>query len=343
MEVKKVFALASVTVLSGLVSAVTAVGCSSTTEVTVDDTDGGKDATPDRAKTDAPVEEKLPEEKTVGKLCKTDQECEVAGSVGDNVCSIGFFTIGDLYGDPVCVSPCTRGPGQTFADILCDGDDAQTSPGVCLADNPGDMGPCLPACEFGSTKIDTPCQGANKCGAAYFGTIQSGEAFSLGICLGACTADTDCKGSTGQKCQVETGLCVATKNFVTYSLAVGAGGCKGADTPDKCNCNTVGGTGANKDAGYCTHHCITGAAGDTKCGGLKAGWKCSAGLPKEFTNPTKPAFTGQPDGILGTCALPCTQDTDCAPIAAAINTGGTTGVTAKCEDTAGFKICVANQ
>src|SRR5688572_10646139 len=46
----------------------------------------------------------MAEEGTVGQLCMTDAQCEVAGSVGDNVCSIGFFTIGYLYGDPVCVS-----------------------------------------------------------------------------------------------------------------------------------------------------------------------------------------------------------------------------------------------
>ena len=272
------------------------------------------------------------EEGTVGILCKSDQDCDVAGSVGDNVCSIGFFTVGDMFTDAVCVSMCRRGAGGGFADILCDGNSAATSPGVCLADNPGDTGPCLPACEFGSSQIDTKCAGTNQCGSSYFGTAADGTAFALGICLGACRSDADCKGSSG--CQVETGLCVT--NPIAYTKKTGQG-CNGAAAPDECNCNTVGGSGANRDRGYCTHHCLTGSCGDDLCDALVKGWRCSAGLPTKFAD-GKPGFTGQPANILGTCALPCASDADCAPLSTTI--GG--GVTLKCEATAGFKICVAS-
>ena len=275
------------------------------------------------------------EEGTVGKLCKTDADCDVAGSVGDNVCSNGFFSVGDVYTDPVCVGPCRRGPGETFADILCDGNAAESSPGVCLADQPGEVGPCMPACEFDSTSVITPCAGTNQCGPAHFGTLADGSVVSLGVCLGACRSDADCKGSQGQKCQVETGVCVTSKNHVSYTKDVGEG-CNGAAAPDECNCNSVGGSGTGKDRGHCTHACLTGACGDDLCNALATGWRCSAGLPSKLGD-GKPGFTGQPDGIAGACALPCTRDQDCASLAAAI--GG--GVSVKCEDTAGFKICVA--
>lgn len=343
MEVKKVFALASVTVLTGFVATATSAGCSSTTEVVEQGEtgpEGGKPKTPPDGGTSEPD----PEEETVGKLCKTDADCEIAGggpSVGDNRCSIGFFTIGDLYGDPVCVSTCTRGPGMTFADILCDGNAPETARGVCNAPNPGEMGVCLPLCEFDATKVVTNCEGSNKCTAAYFGSLQSGEVFSLGICLGACKVDADCKGTPGDsKCQAEIGLCVSNKEYIAYTAKLGDG-CVGDANPETCSCNTIGGTGPNAKIGYCGHTCITGADGDAACGALKTGWKCSAGLPTKF-NDGKPAFATQPDGIIGGCALPCTVDNDCDEIAAALTQAGAKDpVTVKCEDAAGFKVCVA--
>jgi hypothetical protein len=275
------------------------------------------------------------EEKTVGKLCKSDADCEVPNSAGDNVCSLGFFVIGDLYGDAVCVSQCKRGPGQSFADILCDGDD-QGAPGICSASNPGEMGVCFPSCEFNSSTIATNCQGANKCTPSYFGTSQQGEVFSLGICLGNCTQDLDCKGTPGSKCQKELGLCTTSSKYVTYTKVTGQA-CNGT-SPTDCNCNTVGGTGVNANRGYCSHTCLTGSAGDAVCNSKVAGWRCSAGLPSVFTD-GKPAFNAQPAGILGSCAKPCVSDGDCTALAATVNTGGGTAV-GVCEATAGGKICV---
>jgi hypothetical protein len=277
------------------------------------------------------------EEKTVGQLCNTDADCEVAGSVGDNVCSVGFFSIGDLFTDPVCVSQCVRGPGQTFTDILCDGD-ANGAPGVCTASNPGEAGVCFPSCEFSSTTIDTPCAGGNKCTAAYFGTAQSGEVFSLGMCLGACSSDADCAGATpGSKCQKEIGLCANANQYVTYTKQVGQA-CNEMLAPNECSCNTVGGGGPNAARGFCSHACVTGAAGDALCGSKVAGWKCSAGLPTQFGGGGA-AFTAQPAGILGGCAKPCASDGDCAALAATVNVGGGTAV-GKCESVAGGNICV---
>lgn len=273
---------------------------------------------------------------TVGKPCTSDAQCEVPGKINDNVCSIGFFTIGDLYGDPVCVSACTRGFGNTFADILCDGDTPETSTGVCNAGAPGSTGVCLPSCEFDSLGITSPCFGGNKCAAAYFGTEQNGDVYSLGICLGACMQDSDCHGSVGTKCQREIGLCVSAANYVTYTKTVGQG-CNGAAVPEECSCNTVGGIGPNANRGTCGHTCVTGPAGDALCNSKAAGWICSASLPTQLSG--SPGFTGQPAGILGGCAKPCNVDADCATLAAAANVGGGT-TTGKCEMAAGGKICV---
>jgi hypothetical protein len=245
---------------------------------------------------------------------------------------VGFFTVGDTFGDPVCVSPCRRGTGTSIADVLCDGDENGAA-GVCNARMPGTEGVCLPICDFDSTKLSAKCQGKNQCASQYFATTQAGEVISLGVCVGACTADSDCKGSPGAKCQIEEGLCVNPDKYVAFVKAPG-NACTGAAS--ECNCHTVGGAGASKDRGYCTSTCITGAAGDSDCGAANTGWRCTAGLPTKFTD-GKSAFTGQPDGIVGSCAKPCAVDADCTALAGTI--GG--GVAVKCEDTAGFKICAA--
>jgi hypothetical protein len=287
--------------------------------------DAGVDVAPELPQLPAP-------ERCHSKLCKTNADCECHGSLTDNVCSIGFFPEGDRYGDPICVSRCKRGTGASFADILCDGD-RQGAPGVCDAPAPGTEGACLPLCELSATKIETECQGSNKCASAYFGTTNTGEVFSLGTCVGACKVDGDCKGTPGSKCQVETGLCVNAASFVTYAKTPGEA-CDAAASFAECNCLAVGGTGASKDRGYCSRFCLTGAAGNTLCDAAVAGWKCSAALPTVFTD-GKPAFSGQPDGVVGACMRPCTIDADCDALAATI--GG--GVMVTCEATAGFKTC----
>jgi hypothetical protein len=330
MEVvmERIFGIASVVVVCGFVVGACSDDPSPANPTGV--TDGGPDVKPPPDAEPAVKQE----EKTVGKLCTRDADCEVADSVGDNVCSIGFFTIGDLFGDAVCVSPCQRGPGQTIADILCDGDETSAA-GICNAPAPNASGVCLPFCQFGATAVSAKCQGQNQCAPQFFATTQAGEVISIGACLGACSVDADCKGSPGAKCQSEIGLCVKPEKYLAFAKVAGDA-CDGSGATDVCNCNTVGGTGANKDRGYCTLSCVTGAAGDAECGTAVNGWKCSAELPTKFADGTA-AFTGQPDGVLGRCARPCTADADCTALGTTI--GG--GVTVKCEETAGFKICVA--
>jgi hypothetical protein len=348
---KKMFALASVTALTGLVATMSAVGCSSTNTVT-----DGSEAGPGTSNEAGPKKEAgtpilddsgpgdtdgggIPEEKTVGKECTSTADCKVAGSKNDNSCSKGFFTAGDLFGSPVCVqSKCTQGNSNppTVGDLLCDD---QT--GLCLPS--GSSGICLPFCSYDSTKVIDACAGGNKCNIAYLGTDAMKKSTAIGFCFGACTADTDCKGTAGQKCQVEDGLCVNADKHVTYT-AVGTACTRDPSgaAPATCNCNTVGnladgGAPANADKGYCTHSCITGAAGDAVCNTAKATWKCTAKLPLvDSMNPV--LFTAQPSDVSGTCAQTCTMDSDCGAL---VTSSGLPAANVKCKTYADGKYCDA--
>lgn len=332
--IKKMFALASVTALVGLVATAGAAGCSSSDDTPVDTTDGGgtadgpiKEAGPPKEAEPEPDAAGPAEEATVGKACDTSADCKVADSKNDNVCSKGGFAVGDLFGSPVCIQPtCKQGTGKTVGDLLCDG-----NAGLCLPTSGGTTGVCLPYCDFDSTAVTSKCEGGNKCAIAYSASDKDGKAVAIGYCEASCQADTDCKGTAGQKCQIETGLCVNADKLVTYAKAVGAG-CDGSKDPEECNCNAVGGTGANKDKGVCTRACITGAAGDAACNTALAGWKCTANLPaKDDTG--KAQFSAQPDDIRGRCALPCVDDTTCAPLSTS------SGAPMKCKEFAGGKFC----
>jgi hypothetical protein len=342
------FALASVTALTGLVATVAAAGCSSTTTV-ADNGDTGvitptKEAGPPHPMLEGGPEDdgSMPgqtEEKTVGKPCASTADCKVAGSVNDNACSKGGFVDGDLLGTPVCIQPsCTQGSGGTIGDLLCDD---QT--GLCLPTGGSDtMGICLPFCSFDSTTVSDKCEGGNKCNIAYLGTdTMTMKASAIGFCFGACTQDTDCMGTTGQKCQVEDGLCVNADKLVTYTAVGTACTRPAAGAASTCNCNVVGnhadgGISADADKGYCTHSCITGTAGDAVCNTAKATWKCTAKLPT-VDDMAKPLFNAQPADVSGTCAQPCTMDTDCTALATASNLTGLV----KCKTYADGKYCDA--
>ena len=349
---KKMFALASVTALTGLVATVAAVGCSSTTTVQpVDDggstsgivkkPDSGLPQPMDGDSRDTSETGSMPEDKKVGTLCSSSADCKVAGSVNNDVCSKGGFQDGDLFGSPVCIeSMCTQGTGNTIADLLCDD---QT--GLCLPTGGSDTsGICFPFCSFDSTKIVDVCAGGNKCNIAYLGTDMTTKAASaIGFCFGACQADADCKGTAGQKCQVEDGLCVNMDKYIATYTAAGTACAKPAGTaPATCNCNFVGnhadgGVAADADKGFCTHACITGTAGDAVCNTAKAGWKCTAKLPT-VDDMGAALFSAQPADVSGSCAQPCTADTDCNALATAASLPLTE---VKCKTYADGKYCDA--
>ena len=333
---KKMFALASVTALMGVVSTMAAAGCSSTTTSNATEDggtsvgDGGKEG---KAPIEAGPEDDAAgpaEEGTVGKVCADAKDCQVADSVNDNVCAAGAFADGDLWSTPVCIQlKCTQGGGQTVGDLLCDG-----NAGLCLPLSANSKnGICVPFCDFNATAVTTKCEGNNKCNLAYSATRTDMTVGGIGSCLGACQADADCKGTANQKCQVETGQCFNADKIVVFAKAYGAG-CTvtPAAVPDECNCNSVGGTSADKDKGICTKTCVTGAAGNTACGVAVTGWTCTARLPVADTM-AKPLFTGQPDDIAGVCALPCVDDTTCAALATS------TGAPMKCKAFGGGKWC----
>jgi hypothetical protein len=344
--VKKLFALASVTALTGLVAA-TGAACTTETTETPADAGPGDAATKKETGTKPPVDEKdgeptdpeLVPTKTTGKECKDDSDCEgAANAVNQNLCSKGAFKDGDIYGSPVCLGECTpNANAKTVADLMCDGET-----GLCLGSSTSGL--CVPACSYDSTTVDVPCAGGNKCAPGYtLEKTEDGTGAILGYCWGACTADADCKGSAGQKCQKETGSCVKEANLLTFAKAVGEG-CNSAATPDDCNCSAVGGTGADKSKGFCTHSCITGTAGDAACGSVKAGWKCTVGLYRKDDD-GKDIFTGQPDDVLGVCAQPCTTDTDCAGLktAAGLNGSAAGAGTVVCTEFSNGKFCNATE
>ena len=128
--IKKMFALASVTALVGLVATAGAAGCSSSSgDPGSESPDGGgaeggikEGGSADTSPDPEPDASGPAEEATVGKACDTTADCKVADTKNDNVCSKGGFATGDLFGSPVCIQPtCKQGTGKTVGDLLCDG------------------------------------------------------------------------------------------------------------------------------------------------------------------------------------------------------------------------------
>ncbi|AKU98260.1 hypothetical protein AKJ09_04924 [Labilithrix luteola] len=331
---KNFFVLASVVVIPGALAFGAVAGCSSSDDATTDTTgtngdaggDGGsKDATPDTKPNRVDPTPTGQEEGTVGKVCSADSDCEVAGSVGDNSCSTSSYPEDDTFNTPVCIQAGCTVTANTLAGYQCDG-----TAGYCYTG--GGSGTCLPFCSFDSTSMKSTCQGNNHCVLAN-AYSNDGVITGFGFCFGGCMKDADCNGTPGQKCQLTTGTCVAQKNFIPLQKQPGDACTAG----DACNCDTLGGSSANKDKGICRAVCTTGAEGDTFCGTTTTNgkaWTCTAGLP---TSDGKGStyFTGQPDGLRGICAQPCEQESDCT---FAVGTIGQ-----KCTETSNGKYCLFPQ
>lgn len=303
--------LAALALVSGSVACSSSSTSSSPTDTGPAKTDGGTDSKTD-SKTDAPVvvdgsgETAVAENGTTGKDCTDDASCDPL-ELGTSFCSPTGFTSGSLYPTPTCFSvDCDAGDGTKI--MGCDKDT-----GVCLSTSSG--GICLPACEFDDTgAAPKGCNGKNKCNVYGWGTDSTTMAvIGVGYCFGGCKADADCP--TGNKCQVEDGLCVKTK--VTYTKNPGDA-CVKADsgsstTPAKCNClyTTAEGTG------YCANTCYFG---ESTCG---TGFTCDTNLPSAKIRDTDVIFTKSPTGMAGYCLKNCSTDADCA------------GLNAYCEASAG--------
>ncbi|AKV00828.1 Tryptophan synthase alpha chain [Labilithrix luteola] len=233
-----------------------------------------------------------------------------------------------MFGTPVCIqASCTIGSGNTINDITC-----ANQQGLCVPTGSGASGVCFPFCAYSSTKIESPCAGGNKCAGAYLANGQDGTT-AIGFCAPSCTGDTDCKGTAGQQCQIETGNCVAAANHVVFTKKVGEG-CDSTATTQACVCEA----GSDATKGLCGSTCVTGTAGNAACAtaGGGANWKCTAKLKTSYTNngQTVTGYTAQPDDIVGTCALACPNgDADCAALATAA------GTTVSCLDFVDGKYC----
>lgn len=264
--------------------------------------DGGGDATP-------PPDEG----KTTGKACTSDGDCDVKAD-GVNLCSNDAFSPNDYWPTPICVgNSCTPATDPTKL-AFCDG-----NTGVCLPQT-GGKGVCFPTCTFSPDSGAAPsgCVGKDTCRFTGYGPDPADPAgkklIGYGICFGGCSADADCP--TGNKCQVETGLCKA--KTVAYALKPGAP-CVAADassTPPKCNCiydASSGGSGT----GYCVTSCVVGGSA-----GCDTGYTCSPGLPT-VDSAGGALFSKDPAGMYGKCLKTCATDSDCTALNAFCNTTAT--------------------
>ncbi len=338
----KTLALAGLLGLAGSLAAAQVVGCGGSDDNGSPSADAGKDGKV-MLKPEAGA---LPEEETVGKACTTTADCNVTGSKNDNICSAGAYGMSggsDIFGSPVCIQVgCTYDPVNLGANF-CDSNGTNT-PGYCYQN--GTNTECRPACQYDSNTITTPCQGTgNVCHASDFGRDTTTNAVSaIGTCSGGCTKDSECTGA-GQKCQVEFGFCVASASFQTFPKKIGQPCMAGGET-DECACIALP-DGADKNKGVCSFSCVTGAAGDTACqaaatassdaGSTGQAWKCTAGLSAR-DNKDAGAFTGNPDGVYGSCFPTCTVDADCQSIGGSL--GLTTGKYSCSDNLAGGKYCV---
>jgi len=201
-----------------------------------------------------------------------------------------------VYPSPVCLMPGSCDPGTDGNLHYCDGADASSSPGVCLATGTAGMGLCLPQCNFApSGAAATGCQGKDACYPAGYSAATT-AVVGIGYCFGGCTVNTDCP--TGSECQVNSGACVTTLTAITA-----------AET--SCNSTTVSGNACNcfadtsTDLGFCTSNCTVGG---TTCA---SGWKCEADLPTSLTVSTGGTVAGwtiQNPGLGGSCVPSCVVD-----------------------------------
>jgi hypothetical protein len=236
---------------------------------------------------------------TVGQPCTSDADCQPAGGAGVNICSSSLSS-GVLFPTPVCVLT-TCDPGTDGQLHFCDGPDAPTSPGACLAIGQGeDL--CLPQCQLLiDGKAPQGCSAGSACAQLAVGVDQAGDvAGAFGVCLSACVKDADCP--TGTSCQTDTGSCVT--KIVTASKAPGAA-CTDADsTSGACPCFIGNLPDGGVTGGVCAPACVTGPTA-----ACPSGFVCDGFLQTSIvaTNgSTLAGFTLPNPGLVGRCFQACT-------------------------------------
>jgi hypothetical protein len=244
---------------------------------------------------------------TVGQACQSNADCLPAGGPGLNVCSSSAgFSGGALYSTGVCIQIGCSSASTATTTHFCDGPDNSSSPGVCLSAGGGNT-VCLPKCTIAADgSAATGCLNKTVCNPLAFSENTAGTAVTAGVgfCFHGCTADADCP--TGNKCQVDQGLCLTT---VTPPTKVAGTPCTSADngtatTPAACNCilfnNAAdGGAGAN---GICAPFCATGTSSGSGCA---AGFVCDALLQTSFNDGGIAGFATQSPGLGGNCFPKC--------------------------------------
>lgn len=217
---------------------------------------------------------------TTGQPCTVDSDCQPAGGPGIARCSSTVFAPNDLYPTPVCILPgCSTPSGTTIH--FCDGPDDPSSPGICDSSVTG-TGLCLPKCAYDNTgDRPTGCQGKDTCF-----TLSEAPESGVGYCWAACAANTDCQ--TGQKCETNFGLCVATVMPPTKKFGAA---CTSADSSSGA-CLCFAGSGA----GYCSNVCTVGGAA------------CPDGATCDAVLSLGAGYTQQNVGMGGFCVLTCGAD-----------------------------------
>lgn len=219
----------------------------------------------------------------VGKACSSKTDCDPTGA-GSGDCSNALTPPDFVDPSPTCVAlecEASAGIGKSCG---------AAGAGICVSG--GALGYCMSRCSFGASGSATGCVGKTSCTVVAWAR-SGGSITGSGFCRGGCTADSDCSG--GQKCQKETGSCVAT--LTVYAKTLGASCSSGAD----CDCMYNGAT----SSGYCTRYCRTGDA----AAACPTGFSCDPGLPNSDTMGT--LFSSSPTGLNGRCLKNCSVDGDC--------------------------------
>jgi len=261
-------------------------------------------------------------DETTGQPCASNADCRRDGGPGVNRCSndpsyaqtIGGVTV-QLWPTPVCLEPlaadgqgnCDPAPAGTDPNgrsiHFCDGPDAPSSPGICVAVDPAHpqpgQGVCYPKCTFG-TDAAAPVGCANHDACVYYSySLVDASVTGFGFCQGLCQQDSDCNGLGDEYgCQVDLGFC--TTGPLVRTKSVGAA-CSAADEASgACNCDVAGSAGL----GYCTSACV---AGTSVC---PPSWVCDTRQPAivSFEGSTAEApVAAAAMGMVGTCAPRCSS------------------------------------
>jgi len=290
-------------------------GCSSTS---AQPTDGGLTASNEAAGDGSTANSG--NDGTTGQPCTSNASCRRDGGPGVNRCSndpsfvqtIAGVTV-QLWPTPVCLEPladngqgnCDPAPAATDPNgrsvHFCDGPDAPSSPGICVAADPAHpqsgQGVCYPKCTFGTdAAAPSGCAGHDAC-VYYAYSLVDASVTGFGFCQGECLQDSDCSALGDEyACQVDLGFC--TTGPVARTKSVGAT-CTAADEASgACSCESAGSAGL----GYCTSACVAGASG------CPSSWVCDTRQPAivGFEGSTAEVpVTAAAMGMVGTCAPRC--------------------------------------